>query len=75
MPKLTVVINAAGDVIGTANFTGDKGAPTAARVLGGPDTKVQEIDVADSDRCLTIFVDAAARILKISCVATRELIS
>lgn len=49
MPKLTVITNAAGDIVGTASFTGDKGAPTGARVLGGPGTRVEEIDVPEDD--------------------------
>ena len=47
MPKLTVITNSAGEVVGTANLTGDKGAPTHARVLGGPGTTIHEIDVDD----------------------------
>ena len=47
MPKLTVITNSAGEIVGTANFTGDKGAPTSARVMGGPNTTVHEIEVDD----------------------------
>lgn len=47
MAKITVITNSAGEVVGTGNFTGDKGAPTLARVLGGADTTTHEIDVAD----------------------------
>jgi hypothetical protein len=47
MAKITVITNSAGEVVGTANFTGDKGAPTSVRVLGGPGTTAHEVDVAD----------------------------
>jgi hypothetical protein len=47
MPKLTVITNSAGEIVGTADYTREQGAPTMARLIGGPDTTVQEIDVAD----------------------------
>ena len=47
MPKLTVLTNSVGDIVGTANFSGDKGTPTSARLLGGPGTTVHEIEVGD----------------------------
>jgi hypothetical protein len=47
MAKLTVIIDSAGEIIGTANFTGARGAPTLATVSGGPNTIVREIDVPD----------------------------
>jgi hypothetical protein len=47
MAKLTVITNSAGEVVGTANFAGDKGSPTHAKVLGGPGSTVHEIEVDD----------------------------
>jgi hypothetical protein len=47
MPKLTVITNSVGEIVGTANFSGDKGTPTSARLLGAPNTTVHEIEVAD----------------------------
>jgi hypothetical protein len=47
MAKLTVITNSAGQIVGTANFTGDRGAPILARVTGGANTTVREIDVPD----------------------------
>jgi hypothetical protein len=47
MAKLTVVTNAAGEIIGTAAYTGEPGAPTMARLVGGPGQTVHEVDVAD----------------------------
>jgi hypothetical protein len=47
MAKLTVITDSAGEIVGTANYTGEKGAPTLARVSGDVNTTVQVIDVPD----------------------------
>jgi hypothetical protein len=47
MAKITVITNSAGEVVGTANFTGGKGAPTFARVMGEAGATTHEIDMAD----------------------------
>jgi hypothetical protein len=48
MAKITVIRDSDGNIIGTANLTGDKGTPTMARMSAGTGTTVQEVDVDDS---------------------------
>jgi hypothetical protein len=69
MPKITVITNAAGDIIGTASLTGDKGAPTVASVHGGPQTRVLELDITEdvlrlpaSDRHVALKTTYAAQL-------------
>jgi|tagenome__1003787_1003787.scaffolds.fasta_scaffold20058148_1 hypothetical protein len=47
MAKVTVITDSAGEIVGTVNYTGEKGSPTLATVSAGPNTTMHEIDVAD----------------------------
>lgn len=46
--KLQVLVNTAGDVLGTARFVPVEGGPTAGGIVAGAGQLVQEVEVPDN---------------------------
>ena len=45
--KMTVITDSGGNIVGTAHFAGDKGAPSFARLNAGPGYAMHEVDVPE----------------------------
>jgi hypothetical protein len=45
--KVTVITDSGGNIVGTAHFVGDKGAPNHARLHAGPGYTLHELEVPE----------------------------